>query len=50
MSQESFYLFIVSLMVGAVLGLVVITFFEREVFRFLDWLVAKVRRACGLSS
>lgn len=50
MSQESFYLFIVSLTFGAVCGLVLIAFFEREVFAFIDRLVARVRRACGLPS
>lgn len=36
------------LVVGHVIGLVLLLFFQDEIFGFLDRLVLRVRRLCGL--
>ena len=44
----SIYLSIISWMVGWALTMVALVFFHEEIFDFMDRLVLRVRKACGL--
>ena len=39
----------VGVLIGWLIGQVLLAFFQDEIFAFIDRLVEKVRRACGLS-
>ena len=44
----SIYLSLISWMVGWALTMVALVFFHEEIFDFMDRLVLRVRKACGL--
>lgn len=49
MENATFIWVVVGAGIGWMIAQVLLIFFQNEIFAFIDRLVAKVRRACGLS-